>query len=186
MPAHALVGQLLASNSGCASSAMQPLPLPLSPAHRHTSNNENFRHHPLPPSLATSLQPPPLIWIHRSHRHHERYQHIEGISQIPSRCAATAQSFRQLNFGSGAPPLLASPPINQQPFHPERPPKSMRHVYSMKVALSVSFLSHLCLVDCWYFDGFQLRSLCPHRELLISWPTDHLHPNWCCPQLARR
>ncbi|KAL7474437.1 hypothetical protein ACHAW6_000411, partial [Cyclotella cf. meneghiniana] len=46
------------SNSGCATSTMQPPPLPLLWLTATLCDNENFCRKPLPPPLATSLQPP--------------------------------------------------------------------------------------------------------------------------------
>jgi hypothetical protein len=126
MPAHALSGQLLASNSGCASSAMRPLPLPLSPAHRHTMRQWEF----LPPPSSPSPSNFPSI----------SPTDLKSPFSSPSRALSTRRRnhpdsfygcrnstiFQAATFGSRAPPLLASPPINQQPFHPQRPPESTR------------------------------------------------------------
>ena len=133
--------------------------------HYTLHNHENFCCHPLPPPLAASLQPPPLNWSHYSHRHHMHYQSTEGIGQIPSTCDATAQSFfRQLNFVFRAPPLPITPSTNTH-FTPKATQIHAARLFREGSALGFLF-GPFFLVNFWFFDGFQLKSLCPHRELL--------------------
>ena len=170
MPAYALAGQLLVSSySGCTWSAwcshQPPQPLSWLITTLHTTQQWEC---PLPPSSPSpssfpSTSPSELKLLfsspsqalskHRRNRPDSFYlRHNSTIFlQAAEFCLPCT--------------TIAYHPINEHPFHTQRAPKSTRDVYSVKVARSVYFLSHFCLVDCWFFDIFQLKSLCPHREL---------------------
>jgi hypothetical protein len=86
--------------------------------------------------------------------------------------------------------LLRTNPPSLSPHQPALipPPKTTQiHVACLFLEGSAlgfffePFLFGWLLIFWWP----QLKSSHPHRERLISQTTDHLHPNQCCPQLAR-